>query len=332
MKPNNRKNQLLALLAAASCAGSAFAGDLPVSRTEAAVRLTAPTGQFTMLALPLNSIVASGTITSTGSPLGVSATLTANALTNHAITITSRVNQSETGAYGKSKKITGNAANTVTAAGLTPSVGDKFVITELFTLSSVFDGNSPGIYGFAVDVLEADSDKIYVEDAGAFNGYWYMDGVGWKSASDGDGSGPTLNPEINPGRGIMVSRNPGGAPNATWYVTGTVVSGRTAPDCVDGFNLMNNPFSVSTTLAQSGIQNFITSDVLEADSDKIYIEAGGLFQGYYFNTDSNFWSSVNDGGTPVDAGATVIGAGKALLYYRLPTTPGSFALPEPFTN
>jgi hypothetical protein len=245
--------------------------------------------------------------------------------------ITSRVNQSETGAYGK---IVGIASNTgsavVTDVAITPSAGDQFVIVAVPTLNDIVSGNAAA-RGFTTGAELADADIFYVEDNGSIVGYWWQTGVGFKSISDTDGSGATLNPSLKAGNGCMVFRLPGGSP-VNLSFTGVNVSCKLAPITNDGFNVVNNPFLLSTTLRESGIHSHVLGGAEVADADIVYVENSGSFSGYYYNTSTSFWSSINDGGSPVDAGSTIIPVGKSQLYFKLPTGGGNFGIVEPFVE
>ena len=338
-----------ATLAFASLSSVASAQDLPVSRTAGVIDVSIPINQTSLVAIPLVDIVASGTITSvSGTTLGVSSTL--GALSGpHAIKITSRDDQRGTGAnapgtagdstngYGQTGQISSNttgAGSTVTTAtALTPNVGDEFVIYPLETLTTLF--GTPPAAGWNGSTGAGSADIVYIDNAGVLTGYFYktnaaFGGAGWKLVSNPTGS--AFNDTVIPvNRGLLVQRrNAGTAFNIRNF--GVTLPGRETGAVVAGFNIMNNPFSVTTTLAASGLVSHVTGSTGAGSADLVYLETAGVLTGYYYKTGGlggAGWRTTADGST--DRGNVALTAGKAILFQEKAGTVG-FALPEPFAE
>jgi hypothetical protein len=339
------------LLAFATLSTSAVFGQesqLPVSRTVGVIDVSLPVNQTTLMAVPLAEIVASGTVTAvsgTTYTLSSSPTTLPNVLTTpHAIKITSRVDQrgtganapagSSTNAYGLSAQITAQSGQDVTAALSTaPNVGDEFVVYQLETIGSIFGAaNSAGLNG---STGAAGADIVYLDQAGTLVGYFYktggLGGIGWKLVSAPTGSSQE-NTVVAPGRACMVSRINTGS-TVTIRLSGDAVVGREAPAVVTGFNIMNYPFTVPSTLASSGIKDFITGSTGAAGADILYLESSGVLTGYFYKTGGLGgigWKLVS-APTGSDQGAVVISSGKAILFKEQAGTAG-FAIPEPFAE
>jgi hypothetical protein len=344
MKQSSSLFYFAILAFAALSSGAVQAQDLPVSRTAAVLDITLPINQSTLVSIPLVSIVASGTITSvSGTTLGVSATLGALS-TPHAIKITSRDDQRGTGAnapagssttaYGQSSRLASNTANTVvTNAALTPNVGDEFIIYELETLASLF--GAPPAAGWNTTTGSAGSDLVYLDNAGVVVAYFYktggLGGTGWRLASAPTGAeqGGTV---IQSGHAVLVQRrNAGSAFNLR--STGVTTVGRESPAVVAGFNIVNNPFSVSTTLAASGLNAHVTGSTGAASADTIYIESAGVLNSYFYKTGGlgGVGWRLTSAPTGADQGGVVLTPGKAILFREQAGSVG-FALPEPFAE
>jgi len=332
----------LAVLAFASLSSAASAQDLPVSRTAAVLDVSLPTNRTTLVSIPLVTIVASGSITSvSGTTLGVSATL-GSLSTPHAIKITSRDDQRGTGgtapsgssttAYGQSSALASNTANAVvTNSALTPNVGDEFIIYELETLSSLF--GAPPAAGWNTSSSSATSDLVYLDNAGSVVAYYYktggLGGTGWRLSTDGATN--QAGKVIAPGHAVLVQRRNAGSA-VSLRSTGVTTIGRETPAIVSGFSILNNPFSVPTTLAASGLNSHITGSTGAATADIIYIENSGVLTSYFYKTGGLGgigWRLTTDGST--NQGGVVLTPGKSILFREQAGTVG-FALPEPFAE
>jgi len=331
MKPSLRKNQILALLAAAFT-GTAAAGDLPVSPTSGIMQISLPVSKTTSLAVPYaKSIVLEGTITSvSGTTLGLSTTMTASSLTNHAIYIPTKVDQSATGAYGRLVGISSNTTNSVvTASAITPSVGDVYQIIEQHTLSSLF--GQLGTYSLQSGASVALSDVVSVEVGGVFTSYWHKSSTGWRLTTDTAGSGADqANVSINFGRGVLVARKAFGGAKLL-NIKGEAIVGRFQPAVTsNASNLVNNPFLLQTTLGASGISDFITKGATVALSDTVTLEENGVFTNYWYKNAVGWRLSTDTAGTGADQASVLVKTGKAILF-RDRLTAG-FAMPQPFSN
>jgi hypothetical protein len=332
-----------AILAFASLSSVASAQDLPVSRTAGVIDVSIPNNQVSLVSIPLVNIVASGTITSvSGATLGVSSNLTGSlstAASPHAIKITSCDNQSSgTNGYGQTSQITANATgagtSTVTTANsLTPNIGDEFVIYQLETLATLF-GAPPGA-GWNSSTSAGTSDLVYLDSAGTLTAYFYRSGgaggAGWKLATAASGAALN-NTVIPPNRGVYVQRRAGGAA-FTLRSNGVTLPGRDQASVVAGFSIINNPFTISTTLAASGIQDSLAKGSGSGNSDIIYLENAGVLTGYFFKgsgAGGTGWR-LTTAASGADQGSVVLTPGKAILYQEKTGT-AAFALPEPFAE
>lgn len=335
-------------LALAALSASSLQGQenmLPVSRTAGVVTVQLPRNQSTLLGMPFASIVASGTVSAVA---GNNVTLVTSPAslpdvtsTPHAIKITSRVDQrgagatapagTSTNAYGYSAKISAAAAQVVTAAlAVAPNVGDEFVIYEMETLSSIFGASNST--GLTAGTAPASADIVYVGSAGALVGYFYHSTANvWRAVAtpDAGNAGAT---EIAPGAAVLVVRKDLGTATLPVTVTGVTLPGRQVSSVAAGFQVINNPFSVSTTLAASGLESAVTGGTAAANADVLYLEQGGVLTGYYYKTGGlggTGWRSLSDNLT--NQGATLVSPGKAILFKEQAGT-ASFALQEPFAE
>lgn len=332
MKPTLRKNMLLALFVAVFGAGTAFAGDPPVSPTSGVIQVSLPPSVTSALAVPFaKSVPIGGKITSvSGTTLGVDQTLTPGALTNHSIYIATQVDPAAAGAYGRMVRITGNTATEITTeTAITPVVGDGFDIIENHTLESLF-GAAPSTVALTTGSSLALSDVVYIENGGVFTGYWHRSGQGWRLQSDSTGTGPGQNAVSIPyGKGVLVARK-GGARTVT--IAGESLTGRFRPVTAGSgaTNLLNNVFSVDTTLGASGIDPFITKGSSATLSDVLYIESGGVFTGYWRKNTGNWYLESDTTGTGATQNSVPIQPGKALLFKDRGAA--GFAFPQPFKS
>lgn len=335
---------LLALVALTTGSAMAQADKLPVSRTAGVIDVALPVNQTTLMALPLVEIVASGTVNAvSGSNLTLTSTPSTlpNVIsTPHAIKITSRDDHrgagatapagSSTNAYGLSAQITAQTGQQVTAALATaPNVGDEFVIYRLETLDSVFGAtNTAGLTGASG---AANADTVFIEAAGNFVGYYYkssgVGGTGWRTVVGNTAAGTTV---IPPNKGLMVSRKPTGS-LVNIRITGDTLPGNEVPAVAAGFNLLNNPFTVGTTLAASTIKDHVTGASGAANADAIFLENAGVLTAYYFKSSGvggTGWRTVV-GNTASDS--VILAPGKSIIFQEKAGTVG-FKLPEPFAE
>jgi hypothetical protein len=332
MKPTPRKNMLLALFLAVFGAGTAFAGDPPVSPTSGVIQVTLPASVTSALAVPFaKSLPLGGSITTVaGTTLGVDVALTPGALTNHSIYIATLADPSAGGAYGRMVRITGNTATEVTTeTAITPVAGDGFDIIENHTLESLF-GAFPATVALTSGSSLALSDVVFIESNGVFTGYWHRSGQGWRLQSDTTGTGSSQNGVSIPfGKGVLVARKGG---SRTVTIKGESIVGRFRPVTVGSgaSNLLNNVFSVDTTLGASGIDSFITRGSSATLSDVLYIENGGVFTGYWRKSTGNWYLESDNSGSGAVQNSVVIQPGKALLFKDRGAA--GFAFPQPFKS
>lgn len=334
------------LALAALSAGSLFGQEnmLPVSRTAGVLTVELPKNKSTLLGVPYATITASGTVgavsgndlTLVSSPAVLPDVITAP----HAIKITSRVDQrgagatapagSSTNAYGVAAKISAVTGQVATAAlTVAPNVGDEFVIYKLATLSSLFGAtNSAGLNG---GETPATADIVYLGSAGELVGYFYHTGANvWRAVtSPTEGNAGAI--ELAPGAALLIARKDAGSDTSV-TVTGDTLPGRQVFAATGGFQVVNNPYSVSTTLAASGLQKFITGGSGSSNADVVYLEQGGVLTGYYYKNTGlggTGWRSLSDGVS--NQGAALIAPGKALLFKEHAGSAG-IVLQEPFAE
>jgi hypothetical protein len=324
----------IGLLAFAALTSGAAFGQLPVSRTAGVIDVSLPVNQTTLLAIPLVEIVASGTVTAVSGTTytlsSIPSVLPDVMATPHAIKITSRANQLGTNAYGMSAQITGRSGQDVTAAlAVAPNVGDEFVVYQLETIGSIFGVENAA--GLRSGSLVTSSDIVYVDNgAGALIGYFYRSTTSnWvllSNPNSADQSGVV----VPVGRGIMVARKSGGNPVSLRF-TGDAMIGRETVDVVNSsFNCVNNPFTISTSLAASGLKDFIQGGSLSTSADIVYLESAGVLTGYFYRTSVSQWRLVSNPNS-ADQGSTLIEPGKAILFSKKATAT-EFTLQEPFAQ
>lgn len=330
----------LLLIAFSAPALQAQESQLPVSRTTGVLTLSLPKNKTTLMALPLADIVASGTVASVDGAQQFTLTTSPAVLPNvtttpHAIKITSRVDQRGTGsnapagtsrnAYGMSARVTAAAGQQVTAAlPVAPNVGDEFVIYSLRTLATAFTGAALNTGADA-----ASADIVYLSSNGSFTGY-FNNGTNWLSVAN-PGAGNQGGVVIEPGSAILVERKNLGSDTSV-RVTGVTLPARETNTATTGFKIINNPFSITTTLEASGLQSHITGGTSAGAADVIYLENNGVITGYYYKTGGlggSGWRSLSD--SVANQGAQLVRAGKAILFKEQSGT-AAFALPEPFAE
>jgi hypothetical protein len=311
-------------------------GQLPVSRTGAVVSVDIPANQTSLVALPLVEIVHSGKVTAvSGSVITVSGTVFDVLANPHAIKVTSRSNQlaGSTNAYGCSAQITAQSGSDVTAALATaPNVGDEVVIYRLETISSLFGAANTA--GFVASGTSAGADIIYIENGGTLTGYFYKNttlggGIGWRATSDL--STDQANTVIPPNKGLLVIRTVGGSPVSITF-TGDTLPANEKATVVAGFNILNNPFTVPTTLDGSFLKDYITGGGSAGGADIVYVENAGTLTGYFYKNTTlggTGWRLASGGS--VDQGSVAISPGKAILFSEQQGA-AEFTLPEPFAE
>ena len=333
------KSTLAWLIMLALTSGAVHAQDnmLPISRTTSVLTQKLLRDKTTLLALPNVRILASGTVASVaGSDLTLTSTpsVASLAVGPKAIKITSRVNQQagSTNAYGVSAKITGSTGETVTATLSTaPNAGDEFVIYQLNTIATVFGATNN--LGLNAAAAPATADILYLTNEGALVGYFYNStDAKWRlvSAPGGADQNDTV---IEPTAGVMVTRRNLGAAEIFVRLSGEALPGKQiAKVGGSGFSIINNPFQLPTTLAESGLASTLNGGTGPGTADVLYIEQEGNLTGYYYKTGGaggTGWRALGNGST--DQGAIALNPGKALLLKDQVGTAG-FTLPEPFAE
>jgi hypothetical protein len=335
------KTSILTLLAAALSVGSSW-GQLPISPTSGIIRISLTAGQTNAVSVPFaKSIPFEGTISAvSGTTLTLAGvTLTPGALTNHAIYIPTHnepANASATtGAYGRVVTIASNTATqVVTTTAITPFVGDDFQIIEQFTLGSLIGQSATSNYQLSAGSNPNNSDVVYVEANGVFTGYWHKaanPNQGWMLLSDTTGAGAIqTNVPVPFGKGLLIQRRTG---NRTLTVAGEAITGRFRPFTTLGqTNVVNFPYTVAVPLIESGIGASINSGSNTNNSDIIYLETAGTFNGYWRRaSNGNFYplSDTTGTGTPVSS-SVMINPGKALLMVE--RTAANIIIPQPFSE
>lgn len=310
---------------------------LPVSRTSGVVTQNVASGKTTLLGLPNVKVLASGTVAAVaGNNLTLSSAVSIASLGSapKAIKITSRVNQQagSTNAYGLSARITGTSGETVTAALSTaPNVGDEFIIYQLNTIATLFGAtNSAGLTAAAAP---ATADIVYLTNEGALVGYFYNSTAAkWRLVNDPSGADQN-NTIIEPTAGAMIVRRSAGLPEIFIRLSGEMLPGRQVAKLGgSGFSIINNPFFVATTLAESGLATSLNGGTGPGTADVLYLEQSGVLVGYYYKTGGlggSGWRALGDGST--DQGGVSLSTGKAFLLKDQVGTAG-FTLPEPFAE
>lgn len=334
-------------LALAALSASSLHGQenmLPVSRTTGVVTVQLPVDQSTLVGAPFTSIVASGTVSAVnGNVLTLSsspASLPDLTTIPHAIKITSRVDQrgtgsnapagSSTNAYGYAAKISAQASQDVTAAlAVAPNVDDEFVIYPIETLASIFGATNSA--GLKEGTTPGEADIVYLGSGGELVGYFYHSGAdAWRAVATPD-AGDAGTTELAPGAAILVARKAGGSV-AELVISGEQLPGRQVADVSAGFQVINNPFSVSTTLAASGLESSVTGGTGPGNADILYLEQGGVLTGYYYKNGGvggTGWRTLAD---PLsNQGAALVVPGKSILFKEQVGAAG-FVFQEPFAE
>jgi len=327
----------LLLLALGVTTLKAQESQLPVSRTTGALTISLPKNKPTLVALPLANIVASGTVVTVDGPglYTLSGTLPDVTTTAHALKIISRVDQrgagasapsgTSTNAYGLSAKITAATGQQVTA-GLTtaPNVGDEFVIYKLRTLGQLFTGAT-----LNTNAAEASADVVYLSNGGVFTAY-FNTGSAWVLVSNPASADQSATVLEAGAAALLVRKNLGA--DTSVRVTGVTLPGRESGAAAAGFKLVNNPFSISTTLEASGLQQYITGGTGPGSADTVYLENSGVITGYYYKTGGlggSGWRALGDNVS--NQGAALVRPGKSLLFKEQAGLAG-VTLPEPFAE
>lgn len=308
---------------------------------------TSGSSSIVLTAASTNGLIVGQSLTGPGIPAGATVSSNTNATTFVAsanatatatgVTLVSTLPAgtntpagSSTNAYGISAQITVQAGQDVTAALSTvPNIGDEYVIYQLETLNSVFGAtNTAGLNGSST---AANADTVFVEQAGVFVGYYYksggVGGTGWRTVIGNTAAGTTV---IPPNKGFMVVRKNLGSSVAI-RASGETLPGTETPTVISGFNLLNNPFSVSTTLLASGIQSSITGASSATNADAVFLENAGVITAYYYKTSGvggTGWRTVI-GNTNSDS--VLVTAGKSIVFQEKVGAVG-FKLPEPFAE
>ena len=334
-------------LALAALSASSLQGQenmLPVSRTTGVVTVDLPINKSTLVGAPFTSIVASGTVSAVnGNVLTLSSSpssLPDLTTTPYAIKITSRVDQrgtgsnapsgSSTNAYGYAAKISAQASQDVTAAlAVAPNVGDEFVIYPVKTLASIFGAaNSAGL---KADASPVNADIVYLGSEGELVGYFYNSSASaWRAVATPD-SGDAGATELAPGTAVLVARKAGGSA-ANLVISGEQLPGRQVSNVSVGFQVINNPFSVSTTLAASGLESSVTGGTGPGNADILYLEQDGVLTGYYYKNGGvggTGWRALAD---PLsNQGAALVAPGKSILFKEQVGAAG-LVIQEPFAE
>ncbi len=335
----NLKTPLAWMTMLALTSGTVRAQDnmLPVSRTTGVLTQKLLRGKTTLLALPNVKVLASGTVTAAaGSDVTLASTpsVASLAVGPKAIKITSRVNQQagSTNAYGASAQVAGSTGETVTAALSTaPNTGDEFVIYQLNTIASVF--GTTNSFGLNAAAAPATADILYLTNEGALVGYFYHSTAAkWRLVSTPDGADQN-DVVIEPTAGVMITRRNTGAAEIFVRFSGEALPGRQVAKLGgSGFSIINNPFLIPTTLAESGLASTLNGGTGPGTADVLYLEENGELSGYFYKTGGaggTGWRALGDGST--DQGLVALNPGKALLLKDQAGTAG-LTLPEPFAE
>lgn len=212
--------------------------------------------------------------------------------------------------------IVANGVNTYTTGsdltGLVSS-GDRYAIKTYLTLADIFGANNEAGLTSGGDFLN--SDLIYLmstDGAATYAAYYYQTdatsffgGNGWRLV--GDRYTDMSNVVVAPDDGLMVRRISMG--DLSVVVSGSVNVVKHSRDLPAGFSLVAYPFPVDVTLGESNIytsSNGYISRSSFLNSDIVYIiGSDGIFQSYYYQTDSsgffggNGWRQVGDSSTDV---------------------------------
>ena len=206
------------------------------------------------------------------------------------------------------------------------------MIYKLETLSTLFGFGPTPVAGWNSGSGAGSSDIVYLDNGGSLTAYFHKGqgagGFGWRLASGGTAN--QNDTVIPPNRGVFVQRRNAGSA-FTLRSTGVTLPGRETASVVSGFSIINNPFTVQTTLAASGISSHVTGGTGAGSADVIYLENAGVLTGYFFKNGGaggTGWRLIA-GGT--DQGGVALTAGKAILFQERAGTVG-FALPEPFAE
>ncbi|WP_146853199.1 hypothetical protein [Brevifollis gellanilyticus] len=317
---------------------------MPVSRTTGTMTVSLPKGKPTLLAIPFADIVAAGEIDSvngtvyevTSSPAAMPNVIA----TPHALKITTRVDQRGAGtnapagtslnAYGLTARITAQVGQEITAALSTaPNPDDRFVVYKLQTLGSLFGAaNTAGLKG-STDAATADI--VYLNADGNFTGYFYSTTAnGWRlvSAPAGADQAGTV---IPPRSALLVVRQADGNDTSV-RVAGATMPARETWAISSGYRLINNPFSVATTLEASGLRSHVAGGTSAAAADLLYLEDAGVITAYWYKTGGlggSGWRELGDNVT--NKGGTLLSPGKSILFKEQAGST-AFALPEPFED
>lgn len=200
--------------------------------------------------------------------------------------------------------------NDLSAVGA--AAGNKYIIRESATLSSVFGatnsaGLAPGFSG------PTDADVIYVPDgSGGFGQYFYdEDNTTWTNAvSNTPVDGATI-PLVYLD-GIVVFANA----NLSVTVSGEVKTKNVIQVVGSGFNYLSTVFPAGSTLASAyngSLASIHPGFSGPTDADVIYVPGPSGLTSYFYDEDNTTWTNAD---TNVAVDATTVALPSGIIYFN----------------
>lgn len=314
MKPKSMKTILLAALLAP---GALFAQTTATTTPVGYVTSSLGANQFNLVSITMHQpLLASGVIDSESS----------NSVTDNEVNFTTLLSAGTTYVLelpnGLIQEVTGWSQNTLTTSNITASVvpgTTTYKLRKASTISDIFgatnqSGITPSTDG---DLTACDLIQIY-NGAGFDTIYYYNDGTtqGWfTDANDAAANFPVVYSDA-----IFVKRVAGSSINLV--ISGEVKTQPTSGVLSSGFNYLSGVAPTGLTLANSGLNNFITNsadgDLSTADTVLLPTTSGSYTTCYYFNdgTTTGWFTDANDpaDNLPISSGIIIQNIGSVKPY------------------
>ena len=213
--------------------------------------------------------------------------------------------------------------------------GESYKIRPEWTLAAIFGPADESGLGSG-SLVTADEVLMLDPGTGMYRTYYYktigLGGIGWRSTSS-----PFADQSNTPlclGQGLIICRKR--ASDISLKLFGAAKSDKTLLQISPGMNIQANVAPMAMTLASSGLYTGDQATGLAGGSissaDKILLFDGETYQTFYYQKIGLGGTGWRSAVAPfLDASATIIPAGSALVIQRMTSRAGFFwAVPAPF--